>query len=217
MTGTLWVRVKSAYEAECAEQGGADRLVLAGDDGLSPQWKLVADVRRASTVHLRVLLRLREGYGTDGGEMAKLKGLAFACQEAGADGFVCGFLNAMSGIDAGACTELVDGATWPWTFDRAVDAALNQEQAWAELAQLPRLDSVMSAGSARQVEHGLDRLISLAKQGLPVVAAGGLEPEHVPWLARGGVTQFLVDSSSTGAAGVRAWRRLIDAELARGR
>jgi len=175
----------------------------------------VASVRQASSVHLRVLLRLQEGYTTNGGEMSKLKGLAFACAEAGADGFVSGFLNAMSGIDLPACAELIGQATWPWSFDRAIDAVLNQDQAWATLETLPRLDSVITAGSARQVEQGLDRLIALAKNRLPVVAAGGLQPEHVPWLARAGVTNFLVDSPPTGAPGVRAWRRLIDAELSR--
>ena len=215
MAGTLWVRVKSAYDAECAEQGGADRLVLTSFDALAPEPKLVASVRQASSVHLRVLLRLREGYTTDGGEMAKLKGLSFACADAGADGFVCGFLNAMSGIDQPACAELVGDATWPWTFDRAIDAVLNQQQAWATLAALPRLDSVMTAGSARQVEHGLDRLIALAGSPLPVVASGDLQPEHVPWLARAGLSNFLIDAPSTGAGGVRAWRRLIDAELGR--
>jgi len=216
MTGILHVRVRTAYEAECAERGGADRLILMGKDDLAPSLDLVAKVRRASTVHLRVLLRLGEGYATNGSEMASLKGLAFACLEAGADGFVFGFLNSLSGVDQIACRELAGDDTWGWTFDRAIDAALDQERAWRDLAGLPRLDSVMSAGSARQVEQGLDHLIAGAHRQPPVIAAGGLSPEHVPWLVRGGLTQFYVDDSPITADGVRAWRLLIDEEITRG-
>lgn len=215
MAGFLQVRVRTAYEAECAEQGGADRLVLTGKDGLAPEPDLVAKVRKASTVHLRVLLRLREGYATDGGEMASLKGLAFTYQEAGADGFVFGFLNSLSGIDRLACAELAGDDAWGWTFDRAIDAALDQDRAWRDVVGLPRLDSVMTAGSAREIEQGLDHLISRSRQVPLVIAAGGLRPEHVPWLARGGITRFHVDDSPVTASGVRAWRRLIDEETAR--
>ena len=216
MAGTLHVYVKTAYEAECADEGGADRLILTGrDPDLTPEPDTVVKVRRASSVHLRVLLRLRPGYITDGGEMTRLKGLAFAFREAGADGFVFSFLNALSEIDLTACRELAGDDTWGWTFDRAIDAALDQEQAWSELAGLPRVDSVLSAGSAREVEYGLDRLIARAHGPVPVVAAGGLRPDHVPWLARGGVDQYAIPSSPAGAGAIRAWRRLIDDEVGR--
>jgi len=215
MTGKLYIRVRTPYEAECAEKGGADRLVLMTGDNLSPTPEVVDKVRKASTVELRVVLRLREDFGTDGGEMTRLIGLASAARQAGADGFVLGFLNGLSGIDVDACSTLIGDDTWPWTFDRAIDAALDQDRAWQDLAGLPRLDSVMTAGSAREVEQGIDRLIALANAPVPVVAAGGLLPEHVPWLVRGGITHFFVDQSPVEADQVRAWRRLIDLESAR--
>ena len=242
MAGNLQVRVKSAYEAECAEEGGADRIILMGEDGLSPDPDLVRKVRKATTVHLRVLLRLRGGYTnagrrqnelvhfaeakvgveahgaeytTDGGEMASLKGLAFSALDAGADGFVFGFLNSLSGIDRLACTELAGDDTWGWTFDRAIDATLDQDRAWKDLRSLPRLDSVMTAGSAREVEQGLDHLISWVHRKPPIIVAGELKPEHIPWLARAGLTTFFVEDTPVTAESVRAWRLLIDEEIAR--
>ncbi|MDR0285878.1 MAG: copper homeostasis protein CutC [Propionibacteriaceae bacterium] len=213
MTGVLHVRVRTPYEAECAEQGGADRIVLVPDSGRSPTPELAAKVRRASTVHLRVLLRLREDYTTDGGELTRLKGLAFSYRDAGADGFVYGFLNAMAGIDKPACAELAAEA-WPWTFDRAIDAVLDQTRAWTELAALPRVDGALTAGSAREVEQGIDRLLNHPDRAW-LIAAGALKPEHVPWLVRGGVTQFYVDQAPVTVDLVRAWRRLTDEEMAR--
>jgi len=215
MAGNLQVRVKSAYEAECAEEGGADRIILMGEDGLSPDPDLVRKVRRATTVHLRVMLRLRGGYTTDGGEMASLKGLAFSALDAGADGFVFGFLNSLSGIDRLACTELAGDDTWGWTFDRAIDAVLDQDRAWKDLRSLPRLDSVMTAGSAREVEQGLDRLMSEVHRRPPIIVAGELKPEHVPWLVRAGLTSFFIEDTPVTAESVRAWRLLIDEEIER--
>ena len=214
MAAILHVHVRTAYEAECAESGGADRLILSDTDGFSPPPDLVAKVRKASSVDLRVIARLREGYTTDGGEMTSLKGLVFSYVESGADGFVFGFLNSMSGIDVRACEELAGDDTWGWTFDRAIDAALDQDRAWEDLQTLPRLDSVMTAGSARGVEQGLDTLTRTHRK-LPVIVAGDLSPEHIPWLVRGGLSRFYVDSAPVTAQSVRAWRMLIDEEWAR--
>ena len=214
MSGVLHVRVRTPYEAECAEAGGADRLIVVSDTGLSPLPETVNKIRKASSVDLRVLLRLREGYTTDGGEMTRLKGLAFSYRGAGADGFVFGFLNDATGIDHPACEELAGDDTWYWTFDRAIDASLDPDRAWAEVASLPRVDSIMSAGSARDVEHGLDHLITHPDERL--IVSGDLQPSHVPWLARAGFSQFYVDSTPVTADGVASWRRLIDHEMVRG-
>ena len=213
MGGLLHVRVRTAYEAECADQGGADRLVVASDDDLSPLPEVVEKVSRASSVHLRVVLRLRHGYVTDGGELTRLQGLAFSYRDAGADGFHFGFLNEMSGIDRVACCELAGDDTWAWTFDRAIDSTLDRDRAWGDVESLPRVDSILTAGSAREVEQGLDRLINTHDD--KIIVGGGLLPEHIPWLVRGGLTQFYVDSTPVTADGVRAWRRLIDEEMAR--
>ena len=130
---------------------------------MSPTPQLVADVRRATSIQLRVMVRLRPGFGTDGGEAVRLRGLMAGYADAGADGMVLGFLNGLGEIDTLVATELIGDGTWPWTFHRAVDSCLETDRAWEALRTLPRLDQVLTAGSARDVEHGLGELIARAK------------------------------------------------------
>ncbi len=214
-----------AQDAQRAAEGGADRLELVGtmdDGGLSPEPETVAAVCSATDLPVRVMVRLRDGYGTDGGEATRLVGLAKSYADAGADGLVFGFLNAHSEIDLSVIGELAGATELPWTFHRAVDACLDQDKAWALLPQLG-CDQVLTAGSARGVEEGLDDLLVRARGderiAAMIVAGGGLQTDHVPWLLRAGVRSFHVGSKvrPTGSYKayvdvelVRMWRTLLD-------
>jgi copper homeostasis protein len=228
MSGLLEVVALQPADAERAEAGGADRVQVVGtlaDGGLSPTPQLVSDVRRSTTVEVRVLVRLRPGYSTDGGEAVRLRGLMASYVDAGADGMVLGFLNGHGDIDAAVIEELIDDGSWPWTFHRAIDTCLEQDRAWRALAELSRLDQVLTAGSPRGVEHGLNDLLARAKAdpwaASVIMAGGGLKPDHVPWLARAGVRGFQISSAARPSGSfkayvdpglVRTWRTLIDEE-----
>jgi len=214
-------------DAEAAEQGGADRLLLvAGDgfDGLSPEPALVSAVCHATALPVRVVLRLTDTYATTGGEVTRLMGLAVDYLAVGAEGLVYGFLTADLDVDVDVCAAIADAVNGaPWTFSRAVDHALDTRRAWRQLAALPGLDAVLTAGSALGVANGLSVLTDRAKanpgEARLIVAGGGLAAEHVPWLLRAGVRGFHVGpqvrpggsvKAYVDAAYVRSWRRLLD-------
>ena len=205
-----------ADDATRAEAGGADRLELVGtmdDDGLSPSPDTVEKACTATTLPVRVMLRLRAGYGTDGGEVTRLVGLAKSYADAGAAGLVFGFLNAHSEIDLSVTAELVAATDLPWTFHRAIDACLDADKAWHLLPQLG-CDQVLTAGSARGVEEGIDELITRARSdgGLAqlIMAGGGLQTDHVPWLLQAGVRSFHIGSRVRPTGSFKAY---IDSEL----
>ncbi len=230
MSAVLEIRVTGAADARPAEAGGADRLEVVGDltdGGLSPEPRLVAELRRRTTLHLRPVVRLREGFGTDGGEVTRMRGLIASYVDAGADGVSLGFLNGLGEVDTGVISALLDGFALPWTFHRAIDSVLDAGKAWRVLLGFERLDAVATAGSARDVEHGLDDLLARAKDDPNVarliMADGNLLAEHVPWLLRAGVRQFHLDAQArpggswkayVDEALVRSWRRLLDEETA---
>ncbi len=206
-----------AADAERAEAGGADRVELVGtmdEGGLSPEPAMVEKVRRATSIQIRPMVRLRAGFGTDGGEATRLRGLISSYLDAGADGVVMGFLDGHSHVDVEVATELVSDGAWPWTFHRAIDNCLDVDRAWSALLWLPRLDQVLTAGSARGVEHGLDDLLTRARSDERIarlmMAGGGLKAEHVPWLVRAGVRAFHIGSPARPGGSFKAY---VDADL----
>lgn len=226
MSGLLEVIALHAADAERAEAGGADRLeVVASLDagGLSPEPALVGRIRRATSLPIRVMVRLRDGYSTDGGEVSRLKGLVSSYRSVGADGLVLGFLNAHTDVDADVVCEIVGEPDYSWTFHRAVDSCISTDRAWRTLVRLPGLDQVLTAGSARGVTEGLDDLVARARSDVTaralIMAGGGLQPEHVPWLAHAGVRAFHIGSSARPLGSYKAyvdadlvgtWRTLVD-------
>lgn len=218
--GLLEVAVLHARDVPGCEQGGADRLSLSleGDgDGLSPDLALAASVIRATELPVRVMLRLNESLTTTGGEFMRLVGLAEEYVSLGAEGVELGFLDADLQVDTETCVALAKSLPGvPWTFHRAFDQTLEPARAWRQVVALPGLTAVRSGGSPQGLAHGYDDLLTLAERDPDVarllLPAGGLLPEHVPWLLRAGVRQLHVDLQVRPGA---TWRSYVDADFVR--
>jgi copper homeostasis protein len=223
----LEVAVTSERDVPGADEGGADRLFVVdrvGDGGLSPEPALVSSICKETELPVRVMLRLNDTHTTTGGELARLVGLADSYLTLGAEGVAFGFLDTDLGVDEEVCRTLADRLPGvPWTFHRAIDSALEVDRSWRRLLGLPGLDAVLSAGSPRGMGAGHDELTDRAAASADVarllMAGGGLQGEHVPWLVRAGVRQFHVGRSVrpggsakayVDPALVRSWRLLLD-------
>jgi copper homeostasis protein CutC len=209
-----------AADARAAAAGGADRLEVVADmapdglvGGLTPDPVVLAEIRAATTLPLRVMLRAGARFGAGAAELDRLRQAARTLAEAGADGFVFGFLDDAGRIDVAAAAALGAAvAPLPWTFHRAVDHAADPGHAWRAVCDLAP-DAVLTAGSPRGVDAGVGVLVrrAAAAPGL-VMAGGGLRRKHVALLAAAGVDAFHV------GGGVRpggSWDRPVSADLVR--
>ena len=215
-------------DAERAQEGGAHRLHVAAlsESGLrSVEPAAVRAILRSTDLPVRVSLRLSDGFTTQGGEFARLRGLAADYLALGVEGFVFGFLTADLEIDVDTCAALAEGLMGaPWTFDRAFDHALEARRAVRQLVGLPGLDGIHTAGAVLGMDSGFDDLVTLA-QASPdfaalAIAADGVRAEHVPWLVRAGIRSVHLGAavrpggswtkSYVDAGFVRSWRLLLD-------
>ncbi|MDH6542444.1 copper homeostasis protein CutC [Streptomyces lavendulae] len=202
-------------DAVAAQAGGADRLEVITDmaaDGLTPSRETFAAIRSAVDIPLRVMLRKADGFAA--GDVSRLVGAAREMRAEGATEFVLGFLNPDGSPDLAAVEAVVaelDGCRW--TFHRAIDRAADRDQLRKALADLPGLDTYLTAGSAAGVSEGLPVLLAEAARagepgyGARILVGGGLGLEHVPGLRAGGVDAFHIG----GAARPSGWDRPVSA------
>ncbi|MEU4262587.1 copper homeostasis protein CutC [Streptomyces sp. NPDC025273] len=224
----LEVIALDAEDAVAARAGGADRLEVVTDmaaDGLTPSPKTVAEIRSAVDIPLRVMLRIADGFAV--GDIDELVEKAREMRAEGAEEFVLGFLDGEGHVDLVAVERLVaelDGCRW--TFHRAIDRAADREALRKHLAELPGLDTYLTAGSAKGVDEGIPVLLAEAARaacGQPgyeprILVGGGLRLEHLPRLVAGGIDAFHIGGAArpagwTGpvdAAAVREWRAALD-------
>ncbi|MDF5753976.1 copper homeostasis protein CutC [Spongiactinospora sp. TRM90649] len=224
MTGALLeVIALDTRDAVAAEQGGADRLEVVADmasDGLTPAAETVAAIAKECALPQMVMLRPGPGFTVTDEEVKGLRATARALADAGAAGFVFGFLDNDGAVDLAATEAMIHAvAPLPWTFHRAVDRAADVQAAWRAVRLLPNLATVLTAGAPTGVADGLGVLRARAGAGDAglIMAGGGLRPEHVPALVDYGVRAFHVGTAVRGSWTdpvdpelVRRWRALVD-------
>lgn len=210
----LEVIALDAEDAIAAQAGGADRLELVTDmaaDGLTPSRETFAAIRAAVDIPLRVMLRKADGFAA--GDAAAVSALVEAARELRAEGaeeFVLGFLNPDGTPDLATVeTLLAELGGCRWTFHRAIDRAADRDGLRKALADLPGLDTYLTAGSAAGVEEGLPVLLAeAARRGEPgygprILVGGGLALPHLPVLRGAGIDAFHIG----GAARPEGWTR----------
>ncbi|MET9852454.1 copper homeostasis protein CutC [Streptomyces sp. NPDC006450] len=201
-------------DAVAAQAGGADRLELVTDmaaDGLTPSRETFAAIRAAVDIRLRVMLRKADGFSAGSAQdVDRLVEGARALRAEGAEEFVLGFLNPDGSPDLTAVEAVVaELGGCGWTFHRAIDRAADRDQLRKAVADLPGLDTYLTAGAAGGVDEGLPVLLAeAAKAGAPgyeprILVGGGLALSHLPVLRAAGIDAFHIG----GAARPDGWDR----------
>ncbi|MFB6946731.1 copper homeostasis protein CutC [Streptomyces sp. NPDC060286] len=223
----LEVIALDAEDAVAAQTGGADRLELVTDmaaDGLTPSRATFAEIRAAVDIPLRVMLRVADGFAA--GDIDVLVGKARELRAEGAEEFVLGFLDVEGRPDLVAVERLVaelDGC--PWTFHRAIDRAADRDALRKQLADMPGLDTYLTAGSPKGVDDGIPTLLAeAARKGEAgyepqILVGGGLRLDHLPELLAAGLDAVHIGgaarphgwSGPVDATAVREWRTVLDA------
>lgn len=192
-------------------------------DGLTPSIMDFAAIRDAVRIPLRVMLRVADGFAA--GDIDVLVGKARALRAAGAEEFVLGFLDQDGHADLVAVERLVaelNGCAW--TFHRAIDRATDRDVLRKHLADLPGLDTYLTAGSPNGVDEGMDTLLAeVARADQPgyearIMVGGGLRLDHLPRLRAAGIDAFHIGSAArpggwsgpVDADAVREWRAVLD-------
>lgn len=205
-------------DAVAAQAGGADRLELVTDmaaDGLTPPRETFAAIRASVDISLRVMLRKADGFSAGTAEdLDRLLTEVRALRVEGADQFVLGFLNPDGSPDLAAVEPIVaELGGCGWTFHRAIDRAADRDQLRKALADLPGLDTYLTAGAAGGVDEGLPVLLAeAARTGTPgyeprILVGGGLALSHLPVLREAGIDAFHIG----GAARPSGWDRPVSA------
>jgi copper homeostasis protein len=225
-SAVLEVIALDAEDAVAAQAGGADRLELVTDmaaDGLTPSPGTFTAIRAAVDIDLRVMLRLTDGFAA--GDVDRLAAVAAELRAAGADQFVLGFLGTGGDVDLAAVERVTaELAGCRWTFHRAIDRAADRDALRKQLADLPGLDTYLTAGAAAGVDEGLPTLLAEARRrgepgyGQTLLVGGGLRLDHVPDLLAAGIDAFHIGGAArpdgwqgpVSAPAVREWRQALD-------
>jgi copper homeostasis protein len=230
----LEVIALDAQDARLAVEGGADRLELVSSmqfSGFNPSLEVFEEIRAAVAVPLRVMVRLKDGFGSGGAAgVSTLVTAVEQLKQAGADEFVLGWLDSAGGVDLDAVQAVVaalDGA--PWTFHKAIDRAVDRDAVFAAIRPLPGLDTVLTSGGPFPAGKGVEVLAAEAAReaglrasgarSIELLVGGGLRIGDVPELRAAGLSAFHVGTAARVSGDwvgqidpdlVHAWRTALD-------
>lgn len=179
--------VETLQEAIIAYQNGADRLELCSRldlDGLSPNVGLVKQVAEAVPIPLRIMIRSRGGSFTfserEKKEMETQIHLLKSEKIKNVEGIVIGLLHDDFTIDLEGTRHLAKAA-FPLkvVFHKAMDLTPDIFGAFAELADIQEVSSVLTSGGQPTAEEGsivLSKLVKEFGKRFEIISAGRITP-----------------------------------------
>ena len=186
----LEVIVQTVEDARAATEGGADRLEVVRairDGGLTPSMETVRDIRGATSLPLRVMVRENPGYTTSAEELDTLRAAAKDLSAIGVDGIVLGY--ARDGVLAlGDVVGVLEAAPdMKATFHRAFDVLRDPLVAIDMLSEIPQIDRILTNGGDGPAAvrcARLHRYSMRARNRFAIVAGGGVDEQGLTLFAR---------------------------------
>lgn len=173
----LEVCVDSLASALAAERGGADRLELCGClavGGLTPDVALLEQIKEQTKMNVRCLMRPRLGdfcYTED--ELPLLVRQIWRLSDAGADGFVIGWLTPEGDLDMARMERLVKAANGKGlTLHRCIDVSRDAVKTLRDAAELG-IDTVLTSGQAPSCWEGRACIREMLAENLPITIMPG--------------------------------------------
>jgi copper homeostasis protein len=233
MSMMVEICIDSLASARAAADGGADRIELCADlprGGTTPSAGLIENVRKLTSLDIRVLVRPRPGdfvYSSE--ELGIMERDIAHAKILGADGVVIGVLDADGNIDRDAMRSLIAKARpMRVTFHRAFDVVSDASVAIEVLAEIG-IDLLLTSGrhpTASEGRDGIRDVVQRSRGRFRVMVGSGLNLSNVGSLVQftgvqdvhvgSGVTRkinnsshplFSEESSIVDAGIVRSFRR----------
>ena len=173
-----------------AFKGGCDRIELCDNllqGGTTPSAGMIKYLRQQTQKGIFVLIRPRPGdFLYSRAETDVMLRDIEQARKLGADGIVCGALNADGSIDEGITKRLIEAASpLPFTFHRAFDHCINPPECLEIIIKLgtKRLLTSGQESSALKGKDLIKKLVENAGSSICIMPGGGINSENIAELA----------------------------------
>ena len=177
----------SIASALAAQEGGADRIELCAalsEDGLTPGYGTIKEVKRRLSIPVHLLVRPREGdfiYSPE--EVAVICEDIYAAKDLGVEGVVCGALDKYGCIDMAAMERIMKAARGvSFTFHRAFDVCKNPYEAMDLLLHMG-INTLLTSGQAATAKEGvglIQELVAMAQlHGVTIMPGCGVNSSNI--------------------------------------
>ena len=174
------VCVDNIYDALSAFKKGANRLELCSDleqDGLTPSYELLSEVKLKLTLPVRVMVRPHsKSFVYNDDELNQMKKTINYCKKMNFDGVVFGCLNEKLELDLKKIEVLsILAKPLKVIIHKAIDFTSSPLKSLKKLIQIDLVDGVLTSGGAKTALHGievLNKMMDVIPENFELISAG---------------------------------------------
>ena len=174
------VCVDNIHDALSAFKKGANRLELCSDldqDGLTPTYELLSEVKLKLTLPLRVMVRPHsKSFVYNDDELNQMKKTINYCKKMNFDGVVFGCLNEKLELDLKKIEVLsILAKPLKVIIHKAIDFTNSPLKSLKKLIQIDLVDGVLTSGGAKTALHGievLNKMMDVIPENFELISAG---------------------------------------------